>query len=219
MTLAAIVGVCLLTAWPSVPARAAQFALAAAVPQESTSKPPASAEPGESNTKISPTEQTTPSASSSQCKNSSGTAKTQEQRKKGPAAPSKPTKPKNKSGHASKAKKQHDKPPTEADKPSAPPKVVVKDGGATDPTITISPGLNQQQASRQRQSAEELLAKADENLKKISGQDLNPTQQELVKQIQQYMEQAKTAGNTGDLTRQRNLALKAQLLSEELVKP
>ena len=190
MTLAAIVGVCLLTASPSIGARVAVLNLAAAVQESTLGQQPASVEPGP-----------------------------QKERKCGPAAHSKPAKSKNKSVSSSKAKKQHGKHPVAEEKPSTSPKIVVKDGGATDPTITISPGLNQQQASRQRQSAEQLLARADENLKKISGQNLNSSQQEMVQQIQQYMQQAKAAGNTGDLARQHNLALKAQLLSEELVKP
>jgi len=234
MTLAAIVGVCLLTASPSVPARAAGHALAAAMQEEFTPSRQPDSESGEANPEAPSTEeqQNTSSASSSQEKSptpdaqappesspKSGAAQPQEKRNSSPAAKPNPATPKGKSAHSGKTRKRSRKPSATAEKPAAPPKVVIKDGGATDPTITISPGLNQQQASRQRQSAEQLLARADENLKKVSGQNLNSNQQEMVQQIQQYMQQAKAAGNTGDLTRQHNLALKAQLLSEELVKP
>jgi hypothetical protein len=85
--------------------------------------------------------------------------------------------------------------------------------------VTISPGLTQQQASSQRQSASQLIAGTDINLKKISGRQLSASQEEMVKQIQQYMEEAKTAGAAGDLEREHNLALKANLLSAELLKP
>ena len=38
-------------------------------------------------------------------------------------------------------------------------------------------------------------------------------------QIAQFMEQSKTAAGAGDLDRAHNLALKARLLSDELLKP
>jgi hypothetical protein len=123
------------------------------------------------------------------------------------------------SGKPSQTTKPRRKHPATSHASANPPKVVVKNGGATDPTVTFSPGLTQQQASSQRQSASQLIAGTDINLKKISSRQLSASQQEMVKQIQQYMEEAKTAGAAGDLEREHNLALKANLLSEELVKP
>jgi hypothetical protein len=41
----------------------------------------------------------------------------------------------------------------------------------------------------------------------------------MVNQIRQFMEQSKAAVEAGDLERARTLAWKAQLLSDELVKP
>jgi hypothetical protein len=60
---------------------------------------------------------------------------------------------------------------------------------------------------------------ADANLKKIAGRQLDSNQQDMVTQIRQFMSQAKEAIDAGDLERARTLAWKAQLLSEELVKP
>jgi hypothetical protein len=95
---------------------------------------------------------------------------------------------------------------------------VVRNGSATDPTTQISPSVPQQQASSQLQSTHSLLSSADANLKSISGAQLNSNQEDMVKQIRTYMEQAKAATETGDLERANNLATKAQLLSAELVK-
>jgi len=39
----------------------------------------------------------------------------------------------------------------------------------------------------------------------------------MVNQIRNYMQQAKTAETAGDLQRARNLAFKAQLLSDEVL--
>jgi hypothetical protein len=96
---------------------------------------------------------------------------------------------------------------------------VVKNGSAADPAAQISPSVSQQQASSQRQGTSQLLASTDENLKKISGRQLASNQQDMVQQIRKYMEQAKAATDAGDLERAHNLALKANLLAQELVKP
>lgn len=105
-------------------------------------------------------------------------------------------------------------PPTSAQ--AGPPKTVVPNGGTDDPTVNLSPGVTPQQASREVDSTNKLLATSDANLKKVSGHPLNSSQQDTVKQIKSYMEQAKTAASDGDLQRAYNLAVKANLLSAEL---
>jgi hypothetical protein len=64
-----------------------------------------------------------------------------------------------------------------------------------------------------------MLESTEANLKKIAGRQLRQNQQDMVNQIHQFMDQSKTASDAGDLDRARTLAWKAQLLSEELVKP
>ncbi|HZW92145.1 MAG TPA: hypothetical protein VFF64_04155 [Candidatus Eremiobacteraceae bacterium] len=103
-------------------------------------------------------------------------------------------------------------------KPCPPPKKVVRNGGSEEPTIQLMGGTPAEQASRQR-STDELTAAAEENMKKIEGRELSPTQQEMVTQIKQFMEQSKTAVASGDPERGHDLAMKARLLSDELVKP
>jgi hypothetical protein len=63
-----------------------------------------------------------------------------------------------------------------------------------------------------------MLGTTDANLKQIAGRQLSATQQDMVNQIRQFMDQSKAAVADGDLERARTLAWKAQLLSEELVK-
>jgi hypothetical protein len=103
-------------------------------------------------------------------------------------------------------------------KPCPPPKKVVRNGGSEEPTIQLMGGTPAEQASRQR-STDELTAATEENMKKIEGRELSPTQQEVVTQIKQFMEQSKTAVASGDPERGHDLAMKARLLSDELVKP
>ncbi len=66
----------------------------------------------------------------------------------------------------------------------------------TIPTVAIAPGVSQQQASQQLETANQLLAKTDENLKIVESRQLNTGQQDTVKQIKTYMDQSK-AGSQG----------------------
>jgi hypothetical protein len=81
--------------------------------------------------------------------------------------------------------------------------------------VDLSPEPNSGQTA-QLKSTNDLLTTSDENLKTISGRQLTASQQDTVKQIKSYMEQAKTAANDGDVQRAHNLAVKANLLSAEL---
>jgi hypothetical protein len=56
-------------------------------------------------------------------------------------------------------------------------------------------------------------------LNKLAGRQLNADQQQILSQIHEFMEQSKQADAAGDLERGQNLASKARLLSDELVKP
>jgi hypothetical protein len=102
--------------------------------------------------------------------------------------------------------------------PCPPPKKVVRHGGSDDPAVQVTGGTATEQASHQR-STEQLKLATEENLKKIEGRQLSPNQHEMKNQIKQFMEQSKTALAAGDLDRAHNLALKAHLLSDELLKP
>ncbi len=124
-----------------------------------------------------------------------------------PAAAAKPGKPKKKS-----RSKKH------AAHSSGPHKVVVRDGGTSEPNSQLSVGGAGQQASTARQSTDELLASTQANLKTVSARTLNANQQATVEQIKMFMEQANAALNDGDIRRGHNLAMKAHLLSDDLMK-
>jgi hypothetical protein len=102
--------------------------------------------------------------------------------------------------------------------PCPTPKKVVRNGGSAEPSIQLvgggAPGKNTQQ-----RTIDELTTATKENLKKLEGRQLNSTEQDTVSQIKQFMDQSKTAAAAGDLERGNNLAMKARLLSDELVKP
>ncbi|MGA7766576.1 MAG: hypothetical protein WCA27_10190 [Candidatus Sulfotelmatobacter sp.] len=100
-----------------------------------------------------------------------------------------------------------------------PSKVIVRQGGTADTSIQLAGGAASNQTSNKRDTANQMLSAAETNLKKIAGQQLNANQQDMVNQIRQFMKQSKAAVGDGDLERARTLAWKAQVLSEELVKP
>jgi hypothetical protein len=106
-----------------------------------------------------------------------------------------------------------------AAKPCPPPKVVVKNGGSDEPTVQLKENTTAEQASQERSTTEQLTAATEGNLKRIAGRQLTPSQQEMVNQVKEFMEQSKKAIAAGDLERGHNLAMKARLLSDELVKP
>jgi hypothetical protein len=105
-----------------------------------------------------------------------------------------------------------------ATKPCPPPKKVVQNGGSDEPAIQLLGGTTADQAASQR-STEELTAATEDNLKKLSAHDLSATEQETVNQIKQFIQQSKEAVAAGDAQRGHDLAMKARLLSDQLVKP
>jgi hypothetical protein len=100
----------------------------------------------------------------------------------------------------------------------APHKIVVREGGASEPAAQIAPGMTPAEAARQRHNAEQLLGATDDKLKGLAGRALDTKQQETVGQIRNYMDDARSALKEGDVRRANTLAQKAHLLSEDLVK-
>jgi len=103
--------------------------------------------------------------------------------------------------------------------PCPPPKVVVRNGGTAEGTVQLTGGIAAAQNSPQRGNTEKLLVSTDDELKTTAGHPLDSSQQETVKQIHQYQAQSKTALQAGDLELAHNLAVKAHLLADQLVKP
>jgi hypothetical protein len=96
---------------------------------------------------------------------------------------------------------------------------VVHNGGTSDPIVAISPTQTQQQTSQQLSTTNQLLANADANLKQVARRPLSSAEEETLKQIQVYMEQARGAIKNGEAQRAYNLANKANLLSADLAGP
>lgn len=95
----------------------------------------------------------------------------------------------------------------------------MRHGGSTEPSIQLAGGPGGNDDSQKRDATTQMLGTTENNLKKLSDQQLSESQQDSVRQIRQFMEQSKTALASGDSERARTLAWKAELLSEDLVKP
>jgi predicted ATPase len=71
--------------------------------------------------------------------------------------------------------------------------------------------------SQQKQTTAELLAATAKNLKSVN-RKLNHDEQAMVAQIKTYIDQSRKATSDNDFERAYNLANKARLLSDALVK-
>ncbi|MHB8502052.1 MAG: hypothetical protein ACYDCG_15435 [Candidatus Acidiferrales bacterium] len=60
------------------------------------------------------------------------------------------------------------------------------------------------------------MSTAERNLAAASGKSLNATQSDLASKVRGFISDAREAGRAGDWARARDLAQKAQVLSEQL---
>ena len=85
--------------------------------------------------------------------------------------------------------------------------------------MKLSGGNSSGEEASRRAGTNRLLATTEESLKKIEALPLDSAQQETVKQIRQYMAQARASMAAGDVDLAHNVAVKAHLLADELLKP
>ncbi|HEU5402894.1 MAG TPA: hypothetical protein VFU86_16155 [Terriglobales bacterium] len=86
-----------------------------------------------------------------------------------------------------------------------------------DSNVQITAEIPQNVANERRQQTEGLLQTAEANLKKIN-RTLTDGEESMQRQVRNYITQSRLAMQDGDLDRAYQLANKAQLLSQELVK-
>jgi len=137
------------------------------------------------------------------------------------------TKPKSKPKHTTASKKPAAPSPQAAparpeEKPqqqasARPPRIVIQEGGASESRGEITAGTGHDEATHRRLTTQQLLDGTESNLRSIK-RTLTAEEQSMVAQIKDYMEQSRIATAEDDLVRAHNLALKAHLLSDELVK-
>jgi hypothetical protein len=112
--------------------------------------------------------------------------------------------------------------PAEAAAAPAPPKtvskLVIQEGSRPNSQGQLAAGVGlEDSSSHSKQTTEQLLQSTQANLNSIN-RPLSPEEQAMVAQIKDYMAQSRKATADADHVRAHNLALKARLLSDELVK-
>lgn len=101
---------------------------------------------------------------------------------------------------------------------SKPKKVIVRNGGTAETISQLAPDMSTSDASNARDTTNQLLTTTEANLQRASTRQLNQAQLATVEQIRMFMGQSNAAIKAGDLQRGHNLAMKALLLSNDLVK-
>ena len=84
------------------------------------------------------------------------------------------------------------------------------------PTIAVQ--LSKEEFAAAQQETNQSLDIAEKNLASTRNKRLNAAQSDLVSKIKGFLKDAREAAQAGDWARARNLAKKAQVLSEELVR-
>ena len=85
-------------------------------------------------------------------------------------------------------------------------------------TPQIVPELSTQESASLQNETNQSLGAAERNLTAASGKSLNATQADLASKVRSFISDSREAGRAGDWARARDLAQKAQVLSEELAR-
>lgn len=105
--------------------------------------------------------------------------------------------------------------PAEAEKPAK--TVIDNTSKPADSNVQISVEVPQSAANLRRQQTEDLLQATEANLRRIN-RSLSDGEQSMQRQVRNFITQSRLAMQDNDLERAYNLATKANLLSQELVK-
>lgn len=89
---------------------------------------------------------------------------------------------------------------------------------ADNAALAIGPDINSAEAVRDRQSTTQLLDATERDLKRVDGHTLSSDEQAMLSQIRAYISQSRKALTDGDYERASNLAKKAQVLTDDLLK-
>ena len=107
--------------------------------------------------------------------------------------------------------------PAEQPKPEPAKPEIAKPAEEPKTDVQITAAVPQSTTQSQTQTAEQLLRKSEGKLNGIS-RALNESEQSMAKQARNYIAQSRQAIQEGEVERAYNLAVKANLLAEELAK-
>jgi hypothetical protein len=140
-----------------------------------------------------------------------------------PATPAKPetqaepsVQPPSPSEQKTKKSRKEKKKRTQPD-PNAPRKIVVKEGGTSETPTQVAPKVEPGQVNYERESTTGLIAATEKNLERLKDFRLSKDQKATVEQIRLFLQQARDAFKQADFGRAHTLAMKARLLSDDLL--
>jgi ribosomal protein S20 len=135
----------------------------------------------------------------------------------------KKTKTRKKAGTSGSTQTKPNQPPAQAQAPPTTPTTTAELHPPSGPPIAaaevaIGPDISSAEAARDRQSATRLLDTTENELKRVDNSNLSSDQQAMLTQIRTFISQSRKAITEGDYERASNLAKKAQVLTDELMK-
>ena len=108
-------------------------------------------------------------------------------------------------------------PPPSASPPPPPPAPPVRKAPAPPPPV-LSPDVGREDEDRLKREASGRIQKAEETIRQVDQKKLAKEQQETLSTIQSFLGKAKEALSAQDFPRASNLADKAVVLAEDLVR-
>src|SRR5215471_10749782 len=134
--------------------------------------------------------------------------------------PAKPAPPKRQKHVPTKKADEPEKPATTElakNTPPTPPRIVIQEGSTPSSASGQMAAGTGKDAASNGQSTQQLIDSTENNLRSIKRQ-LSQDEESMVTQARDYINGSKQATKDGDFVRAHNLANKAHLLSEELIK-
>jgi hypothetical protein len=83
-------------------------------------------------------------------------------------------------------------------------------------SFSLSPQMSEPEIAAARKQMDASISQAQKNLDAAKGRKLNPAQADLAAKVHSFIEEAHGAARDGDWNRAKNLAKKAEVLSDEL---
>ena len=135
----------------------------------------------------------------------------------------KKTKPRKKSSSSGNTQAKAGQPPAQTSETAVAPATTAELHPPPSPAnaaaeVAIGPDISSAEAARDRQSTTRLLDTTENALKRVDSSNLSSDQQAMLTQIKTYISQSRKAITEGDYERASNLAKKAQVLTDELIK-
>jgi len=95
---------------------------------------------------------------------------------------------------------------------------IVRNGGAADPEITFAPSITPEEASRETGETKQMLQAAEANLKIVLERQPDAGRRDVIAEVRNYLNQARQSLDSGDIERAHKLAVKASVLTNDMVR-